>query len=288
MKRVISLSLIIMAVLFLFGCTNEEQAEIHDKFMEDISKVNASKSTDEASSDIADMKSELNLYTMNPDDPMSIYPGIIERFNEKFPDVKVNLVGPTRESDDNYELLIAVTLMSGEKIDLVDLLLLPNFKYAKNGMFADLYQYMKNDPKIIMEEYYTNIFEAFEYNGSLYSMPFYFYYPACRLNNKVLQALGVDANEIESVDFNQIYEWYSLGIERGIASPDMMISKHEVNHFFDLFEFTAFLDERIDKVSFDSPEFIRCLEKVKNSKFPESESPGVGWIADFNEANMGR
>ena len=53
-----------------------------------------------------------------------------------------------------------VALTSGDAPDIIDMDLLPIYRYANSGYFEDFYAYMEKDPNVQIENYYTNILEA--------------------------------------------------------------------------------------------------------------------------------
>ncbi len=288
MKKALSIALLIILSFSLFSCTDNEQSELYKQALSGLSDTNSEPEVSSAMDETKALAGELNIY-VNPIMRRSIYPEVLERFNERYPNIKVNLLGPEElGSTDDYSLITSVELMGGENIDLIDLCMLPIDKYAKSGLFTDLYPFMESDSDIHMDDYFTNLFEAFEYKGGLYSMPLWFNYPICRLNNELLRELGVNADDYEAVSFNQIYEWYDAAIEKGIASPNLMFSNYQVNDLFDWFEYPVYMDEESGEVNFYSPEFITYLEQVKKAKWSDTEPISGRWMQDFLDLNIGK
>lgn len=288
MKKAISLLLICLFAAGLFGCS-DGQDNIYNQFQNDSfdegSIQNDLQNPQTAQEDLA---GELTVYVSHTQRNI-LYEDMIQQFNAQHPKVEVILVGPETLGDPQaYELQATVALMSGDNIDLIDLQYLPYIKYSKSGLFDNLYTYMENDPDIVLENYFTNIFEAFEHDGGLYAVPLYIMYPACRFNNQVLQAIDVDISVYESVHFHQIYQWYEKSIREGTVPSDFLFSQYIENTIFDFFEYPVYLNQSADEASFDSLGFLTYLTQVNSINWrPANEIPlGGEWISSFHQLDI--
>ena len=276
MKKTKSILSFLLSILLIIsvGCT-DNQAVIYDDYLESNSETTTEINKFQSGNEI--LSGELTIYTTYFN-RQSVFPKLIEEFNKVHPNVKITLVGPEEETlSSEYVLQTTVELMSGKTADIIDLKHLPYYKYAKSGLFEDLYPYMEKDSNFNEEDYYMNIFEASEYEGGLYSIPSAFLYPLCRLNKQIVKDLNIDISSYEHISFNQIYEIYERCIEEKKASEDLLISKYYTNTFFDFLEYAQFVDEANNIASFNSPKFITYLESVKKINWPK--------IADYNYAN---
>jgi len=283
MKKTKSILSFLLSILLIIsvGCT-DNQAVIYDDYLESNSETTAEINKFQSGNEA--LSGELTIYTTYFN-RQSVFPTLIEEFNKVHPNVKITLVGPEEETlSSEYVLQTTVELMSGKTADIIDLKHLPYYKYAKSGLFEDLYLYMEKDSNFNEEDYYMNIFDATKYESGLYAVPSAFLYPLCRLNKQIVKDLNIDISSYENISFNQIYEIYERGIEEGKASEDLLISKYYTNSFFDFFEYTQFIDEENNTASFNSTEFIAYLENVKNINWPKIAD--YNYVSSFNSIEM--
>lgn len=132
-------------------------------------------------------------------------------------------------------------LNGGEKMDL----------YANKGAFADLYQFMENDPDVNTSTLNEHILKLHETNGKLYMLPTAYY-----IDTLVGQTRYVGSKENWNLD-ELISYWNQM--PEG-AKIDGNTRKDYV--YFTILRQTidSYIDYENAKVYFDSPEFIRALE----------------------------
>jgi len=267
-KRNLACLLVLLLAFSTVGC-EDKQAAIYNKYIETISEeLSNATETKEIQGSEKNLSGELVIYT-NSFGHIYSTKMAAEKFNEVYPDVKITLVGSKDlVAGDEYTLQTTVALMSGKVADIIDLQYLPYYRYTKSGLFEDLYTYIEKDSEFKEEDYFTNIFKALEYEGGLYSIQFDFWYPICRLNNRIVKALDIDISSFEAVSFNEIHEIYMKSIEEGKAPEDLMISKFFTNGMFDPYEYPVYLDEANNISNFNSEGFIEYLKKVKEINWP--------------------
>ena len=114
----------------------------------------------------------------------------ISLFEEIYPNIKI-----VRNEDyincysvDAFINKAKTAIMAGE---YPDLLLNVKGNYSsfssqrENGIFTDFYKLMEKDEDFLLEDYYTNVFDAFTIGQSMYSFPVSFTYYTMLINNKV-------------------------------------------------------------------------------------------------------
>lgn len=179
-----------MAILiFLSGCQSSQRADNFSNFSKEVP----------ASS--KELKGTLRISTYHIYETVGIA-AIAKDFMRIHPDVTIEIEEGISESELNssdstslqrYAQELAVELMSGEGPDIIaDMGLLSPRKFSDSGLFENLYDYMKHDPEIHMEDFYQNVLEALEYDGKLYNMPATFTINAVFFNRSIIEQLGID------------------------------------------------------------------------------------------------
>jgi multiple sugar transport system substrate-binding protein len=105
---------------------------------------------------------------------------------------------------DKYVLKINTDLMSGQGCDILDLSDLPSVSYADSNYLVDLYELFEQDSEISINDYYTNVFKAYEYKDKLYQLPLGFSYNFCGINNAYMP---------ENFKYNENYWNYNMMFE---------------------------------------------------------------------------
>ena len=149
--------------------------------------------------------------------------------------------------------------MSGQSADIVDLAQMSVSRYAKSGLLCNLYDFMEMDSDFHKEDYYTNIFKAKEYDGGLYSLPFYFVYDMTYLSRPLLEEAGLDAPD--ALDYEKMLDLYSQVSDS--TGKDFSIMPGITGGWFFKYEFPDYYDIETATANFDSPEFIRYLKRTK-------------------------
>lgn len=126
--------------------------------------------------------------------------------------------------------------------------------YAKKGLFANIYDYLNNDPDFKKEEYLYNIFEAYEINGKLYELC-----PTFSFNSIGVKKALVDGKTgWNMAEFREFIGRY----------PDSYISLDlSRNSFFNAMitcDYDLFVDRSTGKCNFDCEEFSNILQAAKD------------------------
>ena len=161
-----------------------------------------------------------NLRGVTWDEDIGIY---IQDFISLHPNVTIDLIQPGKDdffSFDDYQMQTAVELMSGKSADIIDVAGLAVFKYAKSGAFCDLYSFMDSDPDFNKDDYYTNIFEGKEFNGSLYSMPCGFTYDMLYGSKNLLEAANLQLPI--TINYKEMFSIYEEVLASTEESPKLM------------------------------------------------------------------
>lgn len=200
-----------------------------------------------------------------------------EEFEQLHPEVQIDVSiaqqsGSVGESWEDYLQRTSVEMMSGQSADIVDLAQMSVSRYAKSGLLCNLYDFMEMDSDFHSQDYYTNIFKAKEYDGGLYSLPFYFLYDMTYLSRPLLEEARLDAPD--ALDYEKMLDLYRQVSDR--TEKDFSIMPGIVNEWFFKYEFPAYYDVETGTANFDSPEFISYLKRTKN------EIPKLENMADWD------
>ncbi len=142
--------------------------------------------------------------------------------------------------------------------------------YVPSGLIVDLYEYMDADPTFNEEDYFMNALEAYELKGGLYSMPSELTITMLRLNKNVLEAAGVDHEEIEFVDYSLIYDTYNKAIESGKIPWFEYITESGKSLFNDE-EFSLCFDRDTMTANFETEALKKYLETTKSYDAPDNQ-----------------
>ena len=203
--------------------------------------------------------------------------GRAQEFEQLHPEVQIEVSvaqqsASVGESWEDYLKRTSVEMMSGQSADIVDLAQMSVSRYAKSGLLCNLYDFMEMDSDFHSEDYYTNIFKAKEYDGGLYSLPFYFLYDMTYLSCPLLEEARLDAPD--ALDYEKMLDLYRQVSDR--TEKDFSIMPGIVNEWFFKYEFPAYYDVETGTANFDSPEFISYLKRTKE------EIPKLEEMADWD------
>ncbi len=195
------------------------------------------------------------------DENMDVY---IQDFTVLHPNVSIELVSPGKDkilSFDDYRVQTSVELMSGNCADIIETDGLCVFKFAKTGTLCDLYPLMASDSDFHKEDYYTNIFEAKELEGKLYSLPCGFLYDMLYTSRPLSEQAGISLPN--SLNYKQMLEIQKLVTEKTGETPKLMPGLTPYAFFY--YEFPEYYSTNTQTASFFSPKFIEYLRLTKKN-----------------------
>lgn len=206
----------------------------------------------------------------------------VQDFVALHPETSVEIIQPGQEqffSFDDYLNQTAVELMSGSSADIVDVAGFSVFKYAKSGVFCDLYGFMDSDPEFDRDDYYQNIFKAKEFNGALYSLPCGFTYNMLYGSKKLLEESGIEMPG--SLDYTEIFRIQDAVSSATGKRPKLLPGLTPYTFFWN--EYPEYYDLNTRSASFSSRDFIRYLQLTKE-RIPtgeESDFTRLGYDDSF-------
>lgn len=196
----------------------------------------------------------------------TVFDGYIDIFAEEFMDMHPNVEIIVERPDDNkvsYMYRMAIDLLSGTSSDIIDLSGLDINHKAKSGLLVNIYDYMDNDPDFNKSDYYTNIFEAMEYDGGLYAMPLTFQYDMVYISKPLAESIGLDYENLKNISYTEMLDIYER-VKKTHPSPDNFYLMPGItkSSFFN-YESVDFFDIKTGQANFDSDEFLQYLNLTK-------------------------
>lgn len=196
----------------------------------------------------------------------TVFDGYIDIFAEEFMDMHPNVEIVVERPDENkaaYMYRVAIDLLSGTASDLIDLSGLDiNYK-AQSGLLVNIYDFMDNDPDFDKSDYYTNIFEAMEYEGGLYAMPLSFNYDMVYISKPLSESIGLDYEGYKNISYTEMLDIYE-NVKKIHPSPEEFYLMPGVSkESFFKYESVDFFDIETGDANFDSEEFIQHLKLTK-------------------------
>lgn len=219
----------------------------------------------------------------------------VDDFTRTHPDVEIDLEygmdpRPSQADWDAYNTRWATELMSGEAADiLLDSGLVTPVQYEQNELMYDIYEWMEADPDFHMEDYYQNLFQAFETNGHLYTLPVNFNFEVLYLNDALLQASGVKLEPWDKVDYKTILEIYENAAGQGLLADSFTLQFMDMQSKATLFwptEMVDYVNLEDRSAAFDSPEFIEFLTATKGIPTNRKVSDGMAMVGGRAEVMM--
>lgn len=135
-------------------------------------------------------------------------------------------------------------------------------EFNTEEFLTDLKPYLEADTTIKKEDYFDNLFSAFEKNGKLYSFPLT--YTLCGL-----QANGRISDVSEKLTIDELNKLYDSTHPWTRLMPDY--ANTEVLSLFLTSNYSDFVNNETGEVHFDSDDFKNLLELTKKCGVPEPE-----------------
>lgn len=195
-------------------------------------------------------------------------PGEFDEFNNADNGYRIEYVASHSNMDENGEVLTYTTeetqkqdfdliqrIINEDDIDIVGAFSFNNpayYEILKNkGAFADLYEFMKDDPDVNPEKLNKHILELCEIDGHLYGLP-----TSYRVETMIGKKEYVGDKQNWTVD--EFLEYWNAMPDNATISG----SRNAENIYYNILRpnLTSYVDYTKAEVYFDSPDFRRLLE----------------------------
>jgi hypothetical protein len=176
-------------------------------------------------------------------------------------------------------------MMSGSAGDVIVIGGMPFHQFGKNNLLEDLYSYMEDDPEFYKEDYYSNIFEAMEYDNKVWAIPISFSYFVTRFNKTMLEENQVKAPEGNSLSYKDIIDvYYKIAPNR----DKLLISENGGYQTFERVEYNRYFDEKQGEAYIDSPDFPKFLNEMKKLQWPSKAELRLASVRFFGQDYLDR
>jgi ABC-type glycerol-3-phosphate transport system substrate-binding protein len=241
--RVIRIIIVVcLAAMMLSGCSEDTKIDTDTQAMEDNRELSGT----------------LTIST--------VFDGYIDIFAEEFMDMHPKVKIIVERPDDNkvsFMYRVVTDLLSGTANDLIDLSGLDINHKAESGLLVNIYEFMNKDPDFDKSDYYTNIFEAMEYEGGLYAMPLSFNYDMVYISKPLAESIGLDYENYKYISYTEMIDIYEK-VRKNHPSPDeFYLMPGIVKESFFNYESVDFFDIKTGHANFESDEFIQHLKLTK-------------------------
>ncbi len=220
----------------------------------------------------------LRISVMWPDHETNLIAVAAKKFQALYPEVKIQI----QFHDDvlKYQAQTSVELMSNTAADIIDFFYIPYERYAAAGLLADLYPLMNADDSFHKEDYFVNVFEAFEdsQNG-LFAVPLSFIFNSVSMRQDFMKSFDAEFENRGGISYQQMLDLY-VRAQAGMEDENLYMSEFASATSWFEFEWDNLVDTRNKKVYMNTPEFLSNLEKIKRIKLTENvtqtkDGPGV-------------
>ena len=176
---------------------------------------------------------------------------VINDFNNTNDEYEIEVTDNFSLNYDDMVTRMNLEVMSGNNPDIIDCGVLPMESYIEKDVFANLYDFIDNDPEMSREDFLENVFKAYEVNGGLYESVNSFTIEVIMGKSSVVGEMQGRTSD----DFIDLAEKYPDKRFR-----DLPVSKSTVFDDFMNYGWQSFVDKETDKCDFNSEKFIRILE----------------------------
>jgi len=98
---------------------------------------------------------------------------------------------------------------AGADLDIVNISVFDYLAYADQGLLIDIRQYMEADPAFHMEDYYTNVFDAYIYKGGQYVFPLSFSYDTVAMEKTASPDLLAEFTVSDRIDYPKLIDLFT-------------------------------------------------------------------------------
>lgn len=164
-------------------------------------------------------------------------------------------------SAEKYIKNVNAALMSGQGFDIINMDVLPYYRYVESGFLENLEPLMNNDPEFIKDDLYTGMLDAMKFRDGIYMLPVDYTSFVARVG------LKYESGEIVTgggVKISDIVKRGAAELSRSRSAGNYLY--FDANRLFDIiYEGSAnkFLNFEAKECNFASPEFIDILETCK-------------------------
>lgn len=179
------------------------------------------------------------------------------RFNKSSENYRVKVLDYGDLYGENYMDEFEKAIISGNTFDVIDFSSFESAKYTAKGLLEDLYTFMDKDESFNKDDYFENVFKAFEEDGKLY-----LFNPTV-----MISALGVTEDVLEGKESLSFEDFVALKEKYKDTAFLGNGDKENVLRYFVTFSPADYINPKKGECYFDSEEFKALLQFANT--FPE-------------------
>jgi multiple sugar transport system substrate-binding protein len=200
---------------------------------------------------------------------------VAKEYQKQNPDIKINIITFANDltmevsnekeySEDNsprdYIKNINTAFIAKKGSDIINMDVLPYYKYASSSYLADLSELIENDSEFKKDEYYSKILDSLKVNSKLYMMPI----------DYMAYIGGVNKNFSSDINNYKVSNFLDLGY-KNLKDKDekgVYVYDDPYDLFNILYEenYTKLVDLDAKKSNFNSNEFKNILDNINMLK----------------------
>ena len=154
-------------------------------------------------------------------------------------------------------------MMAGEAYDLFVVDRHPIRAFTGNGLIIDIYDLIDQDPAVSRDDFFTNVLEAFEYQGQLISIPLKFGFTYVGINSTLPQVLIDRFSQYETISYKSLLNLYrDLRYQYPGEFDHLVFAVPGLLDHFNMFEFAIndYIDFATRTAHLSGVQFVDFLE----------------------------
>jgi ABC-type glycerol-3-phosphate transport system substrate-binding protein len=274
LRLILFASLAILLAFYITACSPEQNDtgtnDIAQPPQQNNASINENQDTSDSTNEASPAESTLSgTLTISLGWTFQNLDTAVSRFNEIHPDVVI----VQNNFDDDWERYLAqvgVQLMAGTADDIINASMLSLVDLSERGFLVDFLPLMQNDPDFVEDDFFMNVFRAFEYKGGLYTFPVFFGYEFVGVNNTLSDELIESFKQHETMSHRQMLELYFAYADTDtfFLSPNMDALAFVLNNL------KTFVDYENRTANFNTDDFISLLTKIREATNPQRAADG--------------
>jgi hypothetical protein len=202
--------LVVCVAILLAACGRNNETHERETNVEMVQNENDGLNLDE--NNIAD-ETTLTLTILAP----TLYTAVIgeaerrmvQSFSENGIDFSIELTDYGQDESDGHRTRLQTLLMAGHGYDVIFWDRHNVRNYAASGFLTDIYTLIDNHPTTTRDDFFTNVLEAYEIDGGLFSFPITFGFEYVGINASLPQSILERFVGRDSITVHEILRMYS-------------------------------------------------------------------------------
>lgn len=211
------------------------------------------------------------------------------KFRVRYPEIELTVdripFSANQDKGEAYYKQMAVEVMAGKGPDvfMVDSRFMDVYKMMRAGVFADLADYMNNDPDFDRKNYQQKVMEGGVYKGHQYTIPLGYTLPVLLTEKELLESIPIDFLDSHSfMDFWKQLGQYTQQYAKDSQLPRPLQGADRLRCFPNLMG-NGWIDYENQTVNLDMPEMESAFQVYKDMYNMIEERPSDRNIALYGD-----